>query len=312
MGGKDGSERLLFSVMDANVEQVHTFARQTNKQMILGGYTDPTDFAHYEHVRYLDKVQDLSQLFQVNLEAPPDYSLFAGEKCIPRLTLNTGCLFRCTFCTVPTVLTIISEGKIAEQVEALKPLDFKLIYIDDKSFGQASNWRSISQVREQVKRYDQDFQGFVVQTPPSLALKKGFLEKAMALGVKYMELGVETVNDQYLEMLNKPYRVKHLEPLCEKSRQLGLKIIPNFIMGIPGDDYTATIDWVARNRDIIPVVNVNFLAAHYCNERGELPVTPQNVGDKDQNVAQKSWLNKEDMMRMRDAMETIYKLTTEF
>lgn len=205
------------------------------------------------------------------------------------ISLNITWKYRCcSFCTVPTTLTIVSPGKIQKQVEALKPLDFKLIFIDDKSFGQAQNWHSIEQIADQVQKYNQDFLGFIVQTPPSLALKDGLMEEAAKLGVRYMEFGVETVNDALLALLNKPYRVKHLNEACEKARKLGIKIIPNFILGIPGDDYNATIEWVAQNRDIIPVVNINFLAIHYGNQRGALPWEAQTTSDRDQNAAEKS------------------------
>lgn len=79
--------------------------------------------------------------------------------------------------------------------------------------------------------------------------------------------------------------------------------------GIPGDDYKATIEWVTQNRDIIPVVNINFLATHYGNERGTLPWEAQTVGDRDQNVAEKSWLSRDDLVHMKAAMETIYEIT---
>lgn len=180
---------------------------------------------------------------------------------------------------------------------------------DDKSFGQAANWKSIAEVGEQVRGYNSDFQGFVIQTPPSIANREGFLEAVKELGVGYIELGVETVNDEYLAKLNKPYRVRQLEQVSEKVRKLGLKIIPNFIMGIPGDDYKKTVKWVEENVDIIPVVNVNFLAVHHGNERGKLLLPSTTVGDRDQNTAEKSWLTPEDVVRMKEAMEAIYQLT---
>ena len=227
---KPEAERVLFSVMDANARQIHHLAQAVNRRMILGGYTDPAEFSKYQHVRYVSAVNELSNVLKVQSDSPPDYGLFKSEKCIPRLTLSEGCLFRCSFCTVPTALTITDSEKIYDQVEALRPLDFKLIFIDDKSFGQAKNWRSISWIADQVKRYNQNFLGFIAQTPPSLAIKNGFMEEAVQLGVRYMEFGVETVSDEHLAMLNKPYRLKHLDEACERARRLGLKIIPNFIL----------------------------------------------------------------------------------
>lgn len=307
----DDSEKLLFSVMNANVRQVCEIVERTKKQAIMGGYTDPSEFSGYDNVHYLKGLEDLAEVFDANIGVPPDYSLFRREKCIPRVTLSTGCLFRCTFCTVPTTLTISSDISIREQVEALRPLDFKLIFIDDKSFSQANNWRKIGDIDQQVKGYNPFFLGFIVQTPPTLANKEGFLEEANSLGLRYIELGVETVNDHYLEKFNKAFRVKQLDLLTDKIRKLDLKIIPNLIMGIPGDNYYATIEWISRNRDIIPVVNVNFLAAHYGNERGQFPYVATSVGDRDQNTPEKSWLTSDEVKRMIDAVDIIYQLTTE-
>jgi len=166
----------------------------------------------------------------------------------------------------------------------------------------------IDDIYQQTKAYNPNFQGFIIQTPPLLANKNGFLEEAKALGVKYIELGVETVNDSYLEMFNKPFTIKQLNQLVEKVRDLNLKIIPNLIMGIPGDDYLDTIKWIERNIDVIPVVNVNFLAIHYGNQRGQLPFSPVSIGDKDQNTPEKSWLTPEDMIRMKEAVNIIYQL----
>lgn len=307
---KSNNETTLFSVMDANVRQVKTIADKIDKRIVMGGYTDKREFEKYPNITYLDGIQELTKVFEVQMDAPPDYSLFKGEKCIPRLTLSTGCLFRCAFCTVPTTLTVSEPSEIRGQVEALKPLDFKLIFIDDKSFGQASNWSAIGKIREQVKEYNPGFLGFIAQTPPSLAVKPGFMEKATELGLRYLEVGVETVNDEYLKLLNKPYRLKHLEELCNKAREYDLKIIPNFILGIPEDDYKSTIDWVSKNRDIIPVVNINFLAAHHGNERGKFPFQSASVEDRDQNSIQKSWLTQKDLINMNNAMNTIYQITT--
>lgn len=302
-------EILLFSVMDANVQEVKRLVQRVSRKMILGGYTDPKEFEVYGNVQYLGGLDKVSTIFDTVEPQLPDYSLFAGERCIPRLTLSTGCLFRCAFCTVDTQLNVASPEFISGQVEAFKPLDYKLIFIDDKSFGQAENWTSIQEVGNQVREHNTDFLGFIVQTPPSLAIKDGLLEKAYDLGVKYLELGVETVDDKLLELLKKPYRVHHLKQVSELARKIGVKVIPNFILGIPGDTYEDTIKWVEDNADIIPVVNINFLAIHHGNVRGSLPWSANNTGDRDQNVAHKSWLTEEEVIRMQEAMKTIYALT---
>lgn len=299
----------LFSVMAANLEQVLHVAKNTSVNLILGGYTNPNDFRRFAHANYVD-MTDLPNFLNVNLEAVPNYELFRGLSCIPRITLSQGCLFQCTFCTVPTELTTVSEKYIGSQAASFEPLDFQLIFVDDKSFGQAGNYKSVERVAEIVRSYNPVFNGFIVQTPPSLAVQPGFLDELERLKVKYLETGVETVNNKLLEGLQRPYRIHHLEKLCNEIRTRGnIKIIPNLIMGIPRDDYQATIEWVARNRDIIPVVNVNYFSVHHGAERGVSLVAYRKPEDADQNSPNKSWLSTTEKDRMMDAVRQIYSLT---
>ena len=284
-------------------------AEHTSAHLILGGYTDPNDFRKFAHADYAD-LKDLPNFLGVNLNAIPNYELFRGLSCIPRITLSQGCLFKCTFCTVPIKLTTVSEKYIAAQAASFEPLDFQLLFVDDKSFGQAGNYKSVERVAEIVKSYNPAFNGFIAQTPPSLAVQPGFLDELERLAVRYLETGVETVNDKLLEGLQRPYRIQHLEKLCNEIRKRGdIKIIPNLIMGIPGDDYQATIDWVARNKDIIPVVNVNYFSVHHGAERGVSLVAYRKPEDADQNSPDKSWLSSTEKDRMIDAVHRIYSLT---
>ena len=302
-------DHVLSSVMAANLEQVLHVAENTSNHLILGGYTDHNDFRRFGHVDYID-LPDLPDFLHVNLDAVPNYELFRGLSCIPRITLSQGCLFRCTFCTVPTELTAVSEKHVESQATSFEPLDFQLIFVDDKSFGQASNYKSVERVAEIVKSYNPIFNGFIVQTPPSLAVQPGFLDELERISVKYLETGVETVSDTLLERLQRPYRTHHLERLCNEIRKrVNIKLIPNLIMGIPGDDYQPTIDWVARNRDIIPVVNVNYFSVHHGAERGASLVAYKRLEDADQNNPNKSWLSAKEQDRMIDVVNQIYSLT---
>ena len=108
--------------------------------------------------------------------------------------------------------------------------------------------------------------GFIVQTPPSIAARPGFLEKCYEMGVRYVEFGVETVDDALLKWLQKPFSVMHRRRACAIARDLGIYVVPNLIIGIPGDIYSGSIEWLEDNVDIVPVVNVNWLAVHHGND----------------------------------------------
>lgn len=129
------------------------------------------------------------------------------------------------------------------------------------------------------------------------------------MGVRYVEFGVEVVNDDVLKYLRKPFRTKHLAAACVEARRLGLYVIPNLIMGIPGDDYAGTIAWIEANVDIVPVVNVNWLATHFGNTRGDLGLPAETFADRDQNSTSKTWLTPEQVQTGMQAIERVYDLT---
>lgn len=309
LNAADRRTTYFFSVLDANLPYVRRLA-DTGAQMILGGYTDPADFADLDNVTYLTAPEELLRVLPgARPRTTMDYSLFEGLGCIPRYSLSSGCSFKCAFCTVPAELTLVDSSELEAEARALGGLDFRLVFLDDKSFGDAKNWREIERVGGWLREVNPNFDGFIIQTPPSLARKPGFLEQCRELGVKYVEFGVETVNDQLLKTLRKPFRSRHLYEACDLARELGLYVIPNFIVGIPDDDYKASLAWLEENVDIVPVVNVNWLALHYGNVRGDLGLPTNGVHDRDQNSSRKSWLTPEDEAAGWDFIDRVYATT---
>ncbi|WP_436739636.1 radical SAM protein [Streptomyces sp. BBFR102] len=301
----------LFSALDANVEQLLHLA-STGATMVVGGYVDPEVFAGHPHVSFLHDVANLPDFLPgARPRTTLDYRLFDGLQCIPRFSMSSGCSFRCNFCTVPTQVVPADPAGHEAEIAALAPLDFRLAFIDDKSFGDpaANNWRDLGEVRDIFAASHPGFEGFIIQTPPSLAARPGFLADCRDMGVRYVEFGVETAHDGLLKYLRKPFRTKHLYKASETIRELGLYMIPNFIMGIPGDDYRRTVQWVREFVDIMPAVNINWLAAHYGNERGRLDLPVETFGDRDQNTVTKSWLGQEEIAAGLSAVQEIYAVT---
>jgi hypothetical protein len=312
MSRADPADVFLFSVMDASLRQTLELAR-SGATMVCGGYTDPRDFDSFPNVRYLGSIDELSGVLpDVLPTGSRDYSLFRGLPCIPRLSFSSGCSYRCAFCTVPAKLVMAPEPVIERDIAALEPLDFRLVFLDDKSFGEAPNWPMVTKAGPRLAQLRRDFLGFIVQMPPSLACRSDFLASCAAAGVRYVEFGIEVVNDALLRWMHKPFRVRHLEEACRIARSLGLYVIPNMIIGIPGDDYRATQRWLEENVDIVPVVNVNWLSVHYGNERGDLGLPAGQVADRDQNSPFKSWLSAADVSLGLHAIENMYDTTDRY
>lgn len=306
---------LMYSTMEVTLEDTKRLVSQTpNKEIIMGGYVDPDEFDAFQNVTFVNGLDELPRhLSGIDVTAPPNNELFRGESVIPRLTLSAGCLYACEFCEVPRKLTVMSPAQVDRQIAALEPLDFNLIYLDDKTFSQADNWRYLEQVGKEVSSFNSSFEGFIVQTTANVAAIPGRIEEFKSLGVKYVELGVESVNETTIRALNKPYRLKHLEKATQAIRELGLKLIPNLIFGMPGEDYDNIIRWVDANRDIIPVVNMNFLSVLHNapKERRQtnMPLA-KDRGDLDQTAYEKSWLTAEEEARMLQAVRAIFYITS--
>lgn len=310
-----GSGVLLFSTIEANsADTKELLSKIPHRRVLMGGHVDPAEFADLPNVTFLESPAELAHhLPGLDTTAPPNNELFRGAEVIPRLTLSTGCLHLCEFCMVPRRITTMSTDNVNEQVDGFEPLNFELVYLDDKTFSQAPNWRTLAEVRDRIRGYNPSFKGFIVQTTTRAAATPGRLEEFEDIGIKYAEIGVESVNPDTLLKLKKPYRLSHLDAATDAARRLGMPLIPNFIFGIPEDDPDAMVSWTAEHQDIIPVVNVNFLSVLYgaMQERPQehLPKAEQPA-DLDQNAYDKTWLGHEEKIRMLQAVRAIFHLNT--
>lgn len=313
---------LLFSTIESNAPHTHELIRRLpHKRIIMGGHVDPKEFASYPNVTFLGSPAELpAHLPGLDTTATPDNKLFEGLDVIPRLTLSTGCLFACEFCMVPRKVETPAEDEIWKQVESFKPLGFELVYLDDKTFGQAPNWKMIGPVGEEIRKYNPKFKGFIIQTTANVAAgdgrkQDGNIEAFSELGVRYTEIGVESVNPATFQAMVKPYHLKHLQTVMEKARALNMPIIPNFIFGHPLDvgKYNNFMAWTEEHRDLIPAVNVNFLSVLYgaaqLRKQRNLPEAT-NATDLDQNAYRKSWLTEGDTLEMLQAVRGVYYTTS--
>jgi hypothetical protein len=296
---QDSDVPVLFSVLDVNKHIIRSIVDEVDsRRIILGGYVDPEYFLFYDNVTWLDSVDELSGEFQYyDHAAAPDYTLFKWMWTVPRLTLSKGCLHSCKFCSVERVLTSMSTLEINQQVTNMRGLNFKLMYIDDKTFGQSSNWRLLRAIYEEIIAYNPEFMGFIVQTTVPYAVKY-IREWVEDYHVLHVEVGVEVPSDKFLEKMNKPYRMNKLNKLINIVRELvhmdeyKVGFIPNLIFGMPDDDYVSTYRWVRSCQDIISFVNP-YVLSYYSNAKGDIIGDEQERGaqDSNENTTDRTWLS---------------------
>jgi len=249
---------LAFSALDCNKHFIHDIAKRFTGDVYVGGYCSPEYFQDCDNVYCCDDIAELCWWNDVSYKPGVDYRHFAGAKTIARLTMSTGCNNRCKFCTVSSEVTQIPFEVIKQEIGEILELNSPLVYIDDKTFGQCPNYDLLEPWYKGFRVWNPDFDGFIIQTTPSQLLKldDDFLLQS---GIRYVELGIESYNDEILQAMNKPASEKTIQDAVDKLKRLNIKVIPNIMIGLPGetrDTYKRTIAWLFQNQDVISHVNV--------------------------------------------------------
>lgn len=271
---------LAFSALDCNWHLIRTIADGFSGSVIVGGYCDADNLQDLQNVFWCHSIRECCEIFGVEYRPGVDYTDFAGAKTIGRLTLSTGCRHRCKFCIVPNNVVKIPKHDVFQQADEICRLSSPLVYIDDKTFGQCENFWLLPLL---YKRLDYDmphFDGFIIQTTASQLLKldDDFL---LTSGIRYVELGIETYNDSILSALRKPATEKLIDAATEKLRRLGIKLIPNILIGLPGENehtQNRTLFWLLKNADIVSHCNIYNLAIY-----DDAEIADEMTGTKDEN-----------------------------
>jgi len=293
-----GYERIIFSAIDVNTALIKDLAGKFKGKVDIGGYTTPGTFDDLKNAKWHENLESLAKDMGVPFTEGVDYRHFQNSKVIPRLTMSQGCLHKCAFCTVPKKLLQTSTEVIDQQAQAFGALDAKLVYLNDKTFGQAKNYTHLENVYNAMKKNNPEFEGFIIQTTGSQLLKMddGWLQRS---GIKYVELGVETYNDFILKALHKPHTEAILERAAEKLRKNNIKLVPNIIIGIKeetSETYQRTLGFLERHKDIISHENIYNLALYEGTEMAKnLKATTEE--DLNENVVEKSFHEKPEIHR---------------
>jgi len=298
---ESGYSSVMFSVMDVNKGHIKNIAEELYKlnpdiKVVAGGYVDGKYFKDNPNVKFFDTLKGAVEDMGYEFKEGKDTRHFKGTKTVPRLCLSKGCRHKCAFCTVDNTVRAESPESIDAQIESFKDYNYELVYVDDKTFGQAKNADKLKDAYNKIKEANPDFRGFIIQTtaPAFNKLDPKLIKES---GIKYVELGVESYNDEILKNINKPHRTKTIDQAVEKIREQGLQFIPNIIVGMSGkidgklwsetaETYANTMAFKRRNEDVISHVNVYNLAAYKGTELGE---QLGKEGDINENVVHRAY-----------------------
>ena len=299
-----GYGNVIFSALDVAKPIITSLSKANPDQKIqIGTYTPYSEVKDLKNVTTFTTLEEYAKQNGLDYKYAYNYPQFEGTSSIPRIRTSEGCKFKCAFCSNVKKVAPMKWEEIQQQVDGIKMLDSKFVYVGDKAFGQADNLEVFEKIYDEIKKYNPDFEGFIVQTSAldfanTKRMSPEFLAKSH---IKYVELGIETYNDDILTKIRKPHsHAKHVKAALDNARANDVKIIPNLIVGLSGknpdgtvwseteDTYKNTLDFLNDNRDVISHVNVYSLALYEGTELGD-EIGAKIEADKNENLAEKSF-----------------------
>jgi hypothetical protein len=285
---------IAFSALDVNSKLVQGLIDTYKGKVAIGGYTDMTPFKGRDNVTVYKTMPEWIKAEGKTFQDGVDYRHFRGTEVVPRLSLSEGCLHNCDFCGVEGkghAPREVDKAVVDEQIKAFRDLKAKLVYINDKTFGQAQNHQDLIEIRKKIQKDNPAFEGFIIQTSAAQMQKMDpkFLQDA---GVKYVEMGVESYNDSILKSVKKPANEKLIDSAVAKIRESGAQFIPNVMIGLPGETpetYQHTLSFLDKNADVISHVNAYNVALYQGSELAKKLGGLKTATDADENITQKSW-----------------------
>ena len=285
-----GYDRVAFSSLDVNASFIKDLVSGYEGIVDIGGYADPKVTKGLPNATWHPSMEAWAKAAGVPYVNGVDYRHFKGSAVIPRLTMSQGCKHKCAFCTVEKNIVETPATTVEQQIDAIAELGASLVYLNDKTFGQAANHKTLPALAARMREKNPGFRGFVVQTTASQMVRfdPAWLKES---GIKFVELGIETYNDPILKELHKPATEAVMDKAVAALRKAGIALIPNIIIGFPqetADTYGRTLKWLKDNSDVISHANIYNLALY---EDAELGKKMQSLADGDfnENVLEKSF-----------------------
>ncbi len=208
---------------------------------------------------------------------------------IPRLGFTKGCTNKCTFCIVPSNYTRIDSHTVNINVDILcntKGL-IPYIYIDDKAFGQNNYVPNLNDIFHRISKAHPEFKGFIIQTSPKIfnTLFDNFYNSIFPY-VKYIELGIEMCDDNFLKSVNKDSNTNDIINALNRASISHLNIIPNIMINHPfyesskilknalTDTYNILCNYIDKNC----IYDVNIF--RYCNYKDKFDSESNTINSK--------------------------------
>lgn len=252
------------------------------------------EIAFFELVRALEKKEDITQIpgvytsesmekledgffedkrFLSNVMVPPAYiddidslpipnrafierieyrSIVGVTDRLATIITSRGCPYQCTFCDVPyKKYRGRSIQKVVDEVETCLSMGYQEFHFYDDLFNITPE--KVVEFCDEVERrglnFPWDFRGRVN------SVTRESLKRAKKAGCRLISFGVETGSDEGLKILNKGITTKRTNEVFRWCRELKIKTIADFMIGLPFEKSDADV-W--KNIDFLVKLDPDY------------------------------------------------------
>lgn len=199
--------------------------------------------------------------FGHNFNYKYDYSVYKGKKVnFIHVQGSTGCLFKCEFCRHPSssnggTYKLRNLDYVIEDLKSLKKLT-KYVGFKDPNF-----YNKRSHVIELCNRIIKEKLNLTwgAQMPIYVGKDKEVLQLMKKAGCRVIYIGFETINQENLDYVNKPFKVKDYIPMVKNIQQCGIRVVGYFMFGFDYDtkeSFDDVFNFVHKSKIAYPLLNI--------------------------------------------------------
>jgi hypothetical protein len=190
-------------------------------------------------------------------------ALLKRTRRVAPLDAGRGCPFTCSFCTIINVHGQQGrQRRVDDVISAMRAYlnqGVRFFQITDDNFSRLANWReTLTAIAELRKGAERDF-GLLLQVDAPSYRKRGFVELCAAAGVRFVFIGVESVNEQNLQEIDKKQnRAERYREMFRSWRVAGIHVQAGYILGFAADTPASIARDVDSLLDVIGLDDVCF------------------------------------------------------
>lgn len=222
------------------------FLRSGQKSSLPNGFYSTQEPLH-RHLPFR-AVSDLSSF------PPPDFSDFELNQytlsAIP-LIASRSCLFKCRFCSDYSSMGSFRKVKPEQLIKQLKQAykaGYRKAWFNDLLINGVIP--ELLETFQTIEKEGMHFEWIALATP-NRQLKIEQLKELHRLGLKTLNLGLESGSPKVMKLMRKGFNLKQSQEALERIHQAGINSQINMIVGFPGEneeDFQETLSFLDRNK----------------------------------------------------------------